>query len=54
MCDQPAVCILFQSIQDCIQEIVGFLQLVIKQGIVLGQLKSFQIAVLHYLKTHAV
>ena len=54
MGDQSAVAWLIQSLQNAFQEVVGFFQFIVEQGVALGKLKVFQIQFVHHLKTQAV
>ena len=54
MGDQSAVAWLIQRFQNAFQEVVGFFQFIVEQGVALGKLKVFQIQFVHHLKTQAV
>ena len=54
MSDESSVGRLIQSFQDALQEVVGFLQLVIEQRVVLGQLEGLKVQFLDHLETQAV
>ena len=54
MRNQPAAAGLLQRLQNAFQKVIRLLQLIIKQRIVLRQLKGLQIQVFHHLKPQAV